>query len=426
MAGTSYGAMMDASKTLTSKCNPAAGLEGVAGPVATESDPRRRSGSETVAAAFVKAHQVWKNLAQHSLSSTIGIGLVSGFLTLLMGSLGAITVENSFPEKWEMIWKQWDSIHYLAIAGHGYVSEIPILYIFPPVYPFLIKTVSALVGSPVLSGLLVSNLAFVVGLCLLHQLIRLDFDEKTAELTVWLLVCFPTAYFFHVVYSESVFFALSVGCIYLARKERWLLAGFLGMLAALTRTPGFVLGIVLAAEFLQQCRERRMLLPFKPVVVAVLGPFVGFALFVAFNGILTGDPLHFLKMYEFYMGRHLALPWEGLWNSLRGSFESFPSNSLYLWGLNLGYFVLASVAVVFCMLRLRFSYAVLALLTWILVFCLNFWMSVPRHLMVCFPFLLISALWIKERPLLRKSVIFSGMFLYALGLIQFSRGWWAN
>lgn len=67
-----------------------------------------------------------------------------------------------------------------------------------------------------------SNLAFVVGVCLLHQLIRLDFDQKTVELTVWLTVYFPSAYLFYLIYSESVFFALFLGTVYLARKERWL------------------------------------------------------------------------------------------------------------------------------------------------------------------------------------------------------------
>lgn len=127
-------------------------------------------------------------------------------------------------------------------------------------------------------------------------------------------------------------FALVLGTTYIARKERWVLAGLLGLLAALTRTPGFILSAILAAEYFQRCRERRKFLPCQAALVAMFLPLLGFALFLLLNWSHTGDPFHFMKMYQMHMGRHLAPPWDGFWNSWQGNFESIPSNSLYNWG----------------------------------------------------------------------------------------------
>jgi hypothetical protein len=39
------------------------------------------------------------------------------------------------------------------------------------------------------------------------------------------MLIFPTAYFLHINYNESLFIALTVGCFLAARYERWALAG---------------------------------------------------------------------------------------------------------------------------------------------------------------------------------------------------------
>ena len=64
----------------------------------------------------------------------------------------------------------------------------------------------------------------------------------------WFLLIFPTAYFLHIGYTESLFLALVLGSFLAARTDRWWLAGILGGLAALTRINGLVLIPALAAE----------------------------------------------------------------------------------------------------------------------------------------------------------------------------------
>ena len=66
-----------------------------------------------------------------------------------------------------------------------------------------------------------------------------------------LLVAFcPVSFFLSAVYTESLFLALSVGSIYAARRERWLLCGVLGFLAAISRNGGVALILPTAIIYL--------------------------------------------------------------------------------------------------------------------------------------------------------------------------------
>ncbi len=70
-----------------------------------------------------------------------------------------------------------------------------------------------------------------------------------------LVAFFPMAFFFSAVYSESLFLALSVGCIWQARTGRWAWAGVLGGLAAAERNSGVMLVVPVVLLFLYGPRE---------------------------------------------------------------------------------------------------------------------------------------------------------------------------
>ena len=56
---------------------------------------------------------------------------------------------------------------------------------------------------------------------LLYRLVALELGGEVARVTVLLIAFCPMAYFFSAVYSESLFLALSLGCIWQARMGRW-------------------------------------------------------------------------------------------------------------------------------------------------------------------------------------------------------------
>ena len=155
---------------------------------------------------------------------------------------------------------RWDSVWYLTIAAHGYADNVQRMAFFP-LYPALIHVVGWFTSSELVAGVLISLAAFAAGLALLHRLVLLDFSREVADTTVMLLSFCPMAFFFSAVYSESLFLALSVGCIYAARRERWWLAGALGGLAALSRNGGVALILPTAAIYLYGPRSAAAAIP---------------------------------------------------------------------------------------------------------------------------------------------------------------------
>jgi len=149
---------------------------------------------------------------------------------------------------------RWDSVWYLAIAGQGYGHSAQ-RTAFYPLYPLLMRIFGTLFRSDLIGGVVVSLACFGIGLVLLHRLVTLELGEGNANVCVMLIAFSPMAFFFSAVYTESLFLALSVGCIYLARRGRWWAAGLLGGLAAASRNTGVLLAVPLLLLYLYGPRD---------------------------------------------------------------------------------------------------------------------------------------------------------------------------
>ena len=111
----------------------------------------------------------------------------------------------------------FDGFHYVRIAqrGYGYAQEA-----FFPLYPNLIRFFTTYLKNHVVSGLLISNLSFIVALIFLVRIIKLDFSYLKAPAVIAILLLFPTSLYFGSVYTESLFFAFITGAFYFARTKR--------------------------------------------------------------------------------------------------------------------------------------------------------------------------------------------------------------
>src|SRR5207302_7980063 len=95
-------------------------------------------------------------------------------------------------------------------------------------------------------GIIVSNLAALIAAFYLYKLTTKEFNKTIAARAVYYLGLFPMSFYLSAVYPESLFLALSIGCIYYIRLRRWWLAGLLGALATLTRSSGVLLAVAFA------------------------------------------------------------------------------------------------------------------------------------------------------------------------------------
>ena len=152
------------------------------------------------------------------------------------------------------MWAKWDSQYYVDIASNGYwfrpnqQSNVA----FFPLYPMTMLVASKFLGADmILTGFVLSNLAFFGGLIFLYLLTELEFDSDSARRAVYYLAVFPTSFFFASVYTESFFVFLSIATMYFARRGAWLPATVFGILTAATRNLGILMWALVLWEWLR-------------------------------------------------------------------------------------------------------------------------------------------------------------------------------
>lgn len=149
---------------------------------------------------------------------------------------------------------RYDSGWYYQIAqnGYGFVAGGPSVGVgkagkiaFFPLYPILMRYAGRLLGPAAsniyLGGILVAWTSFALAMVALFYLARLDLPRRRAERAVLLTAVFPFAFFFGLVYTESLFLLLTVLSFYGFRTRRWWLGGAAGALATATRVNGILM-----------------------------------------------------------------------------------------------------------------------------------------------------------------------------------------
>lgn len=322
------------------------------------------------------------------------------------------------------IWKHWDAEQYLAIAQNGYAAsgENRFLLVFFPLYPWLIRVFSFIFRDYLLSAFVVSGIASVALGLLFRELVRLDYGEKIAQLSVLFLFVFPTGFFLHIPYTESLFLALAVGCFLAARKRCWIIVGILGALACLTRINGLILLPALAFEVWAEYRETEK---FNRKWLYLVLPAVGFGAYLFLNFWVSGNPTMFLVYQREHWGKYLSFPLFGIKGIFNSTYGRSVSGSLMNGIQELFFVIIGIFTVVVGWRQLRNSYRVWMLLNWLLFVSTSFVQSVPRYTLVLFPlFILMALAAAKSRWTNTLLTVWSILYL-SLFITQFVRGWWA-
>jgi hypothetical protein len=326
----------------------------------------------------------------------VGLFLVGLVSTALLPRSDAIDVPG-WPatepsQSWHHVftaWERWDALWYLRIASQGYAPDDPSAAFFP-LYPLLSRVAGTVLGEHWLLGAyVVSNLALVAGLTVFYRLTALELSESLARRAVLYLAVFPTAFFLYAPYSESLFLALSVGCLYAARRSSWLLAGYLGALASLTRSTGLLLVLPLAVEAVLQFRRSRR--PAQLAMGLLASACVGLgmlAYFLYWRGV-TGDWRRPLEVQGAAWSREKAWPWETLQAGVREGTRYFGTYAGGYHTVDLVLVLVALAAGIWIALRVRLTYSVYywaaLLFPMTLVFGGRPFLSMPRFLLVMVP-----------------------------------------
>ena len=196
----------------------------------------------------------------------------------------------------DLLGSRWDTGFYVSIATEGYRYEgVPLPSVaFFPLLPLLMRLLGGLTGDVVPAGILISNVALLSAMMLLHRLVDQEFGSSTASRAVWYMLIFPMSFFGSAIYTESLFLLFAIGAFYAARRGHWWAAALLGICLTLTRLVGIIIAPVLLVEWFTQ---RRSNAPAKPRVwgatAALLAP-LGLLAYMVYLRQTFGDPLAFM------------------------------------------------------------------------------------------------------------------------------------
>lgn len=326
-------------------------------------------------------------------------------------------------------WGNFDGEHYLSIAQRGYQ---PLTYFFFPLFPVLVSIFQLSLKdglfSYLLSGLFVSHVSLILALIGLYKLIRLDFKKNVATNAIYLLLLFPTSFYFGSVYTESLFLALAVWSFLFARKRKWFWVGILGGLAALTRIIGLVLLPALFFEFAGKEKGKNKLKSKKFVWLGLIPLFlVGYMVFLKSE---TGDPLEFFNTVSIFGEQRSSSLILFPQVFYRYIFKILPSlNYSYLPSALVSWFefIVASLFLGLSVLsfkKLRLSYALFLTLGFLVPTFSGSFSSLPRYVLVLFPVYILLSTYLVKFSKISRILIYSVLFIL-LGIFttMFVRGY---
>lgn len=316
---------------------------------------------------------------------------------LVLGLVAVWVASGSLPGLLDP-WHRWDAPHFTDIAIWGYMAHDPgnltypgyaqdfpgdldLYIVFFPLFPWLTGLVNAIVRDPVVSAFVVATIASLFVAPFLYRLVAADLGPRIGIRAAAFLLVFPTAYFLHIGYTESLFLALAFGSLWLARTERWWAAGLLGLLAALTRVNGLVLLPALAVEaWLQWRGDRRKRVEW----LAIGGVAIGFGIYLWLNWSVYGDPFMFSEIQRSHWFKDLSPPWEGIGSMFTWTGRENPDEAFMLGWMELAFTGLGAVASVATVIWMRPTWGAWMIGNWLLIVSTGFVMSVPRYSLVLF------------------------------------------
>lgn len=299
------------------------------------------------------------------------------------------------------VWNRWDTGHYIHIATFGYTETWRTAFF--PLYPLMMRGLMFFIPNSLIAGLIISDIACLVMLVILYQLVSEDFDSERAQRTILYLSIFPTAFFFAAAYTESLFLCLILLSFYNMRRGQWWLAALFGFFASLTRSAGILLLLPFCYEYLRHCQFQWKKIRFSVMSMALIP--IGVSVFALYCYLRFGDALAFSHA-EAHWGRDLAVPWWGVEHSLLMVLHNHPLSWPALHNmLDLGPTLLVFVLIILSVVgpwrfpKAYWSYCLYAAIVYLftLLFPIN-WVSYPimsfgRYMLGAFPaFIILAAL----------------------------------
>ena len=298
----------------------------------------------------------------------------------------------------------WDTQHYLFLSEKGYIRG-NVSNAFFPLFPISISILNNFLSNSFLSGIIVTNIFSAAGLIYFYLFCREYFkDKKLAFRSFILLLSFPTAFFFSLIYSESLFLFLASALFYYLYTKKYFLASIFALFIPISRPVGILislpyltywvyLNVSIASQsfkkILSQIVEKLLL---NKRTYLILSPFLGFAAYFLFMQVSTGSYLEILNVIKYYRAEWNV---SNIFNPILFFVNLFFPDSPALHGFTNS--IIDRVFFIFYLLLLYLIYKRLdkTMFVYALFFgmtpLLGSFMSYARYLLVVFPIFMIMA-----------------------------------
>lgn len=340
-------------------------------------------------------------------------------------------------EKWEKGLSPYDSPHYLNLAYFGYENMGYFdekVRAFFPLYPTLISLFSFYTGrNYTVAGLLVSFFAHLAGVLMFYRLVRLDWDSEIAFESVKSSLIYPTAFFFLAVYTESLFFLISVTVFYFLRKKRWWLAALAAFLGGLCRPNGILLAIPFAIEYLMffkdfGLRNWKSFLKenYRTLLTPAAAP-LGTCAYFSFLYFTTGNFFAYFEAIEWWGRKSISL-----WNFLQLTwdrlihFQELPLHGFYNSKIDFTFGLIFLLSILIFGKKLRPSYALYSLAIILLPQLNGQTMSLTRYLSVSFPHFILLGILSRKKPLVGWLVSLVSILFLSIFALQAYNWYWVG
>lgn len=341
----------------------------------------------------------------------------------------ALLIPSGLPG-WVWTFANFDGVHYLTIASSSYSAQFT--QVFFPLYPLSIRIIHGILQmrTGIIPGILISNVCFLISMRLLYGLVTRDFNRSTGIWSLLFLLVFPTSFFFGSLYTESLFFMLTVGAFYASRLGKWRLAGILGAFASATRLHGIFLFPALLWERFEYLKQQKSFTPVSLIRSPLLLIPAGLISYMVYLQMAFGDALYFWHAQPVFgaqrSGDSIILLPQVVWRYIKILFSiPFGTETFWIPAAEMGFtFLCLLILVLAHRLKIRLSYLIFSWISVILPTMTGTFSSMPRYVLVAFPMYIVLA---KIPNLILRSLLAAGfLVLLVVFTILFTRGHWVS
>lgn len=373
------------------------------------------------------------------------------FVFAFLSTLLIVNFGNRFPyadrvltvthlPSWIWGFGNFDGVHYLRIAQSGYTADFS--QAFFPLYPLLIRFLNFFPKDHLLdlrlftdpsyfyTAMVLSAVFFIGALYFTYKLFSENHGKKIAQTSIFLLLSFPTAFYFGAVYSESLLLLLTALTFWFTKKDKFLLSGFFAALASATKIQGVLLFVFLAVEFWEKYKNNlsRPKGHFTKDLLGILIAPLGLIFFMLYLKNTTGNLLYFLSSQPVFGAGRSSLPLillpQVIYRYLK-IFLTVKIASLSFFNAFLEFFITMALIVILIMAfrKMKFSYWVFSVLVVVLPTLTGTFSSMPRYALMSF--MLFPFLAVKFGKNI-KPIIITLVLLQIILLSMFIRGYWVS